>query len=272
MKILVLSINKPEFESRRKLISQKLAGYDWFFFDALDARNYSNNQISNLFDKDSFHNRYFRYPSSGEIGCTLSHIAMYRYIIDNDIPYALILEDDAIIDSDFKKFFIKKNLDVLMNDDSSIYLLGHSKVSRKNGFLYNFIHPLAIRKKIGDQKFGESKYMNLCGTVAYVVTNEAAKKILSSFAYRPFHLADDWLFINEVGINIFHSRPLLVLENYLSFESSIESERQSLQKVNNKNVVCRDDFFFSKKGIYDKVFYSINLFFKSIIKWMLIHL
>src|ERR1700722_12989266 len=37
----------------------------------------------------------------GEIGCLLSHRAVYQHIVDNDIERAIILEDDVFIDPAF---------------------------------------------------------------------------------------------------------------------------------------------------------------------------
>ena len=31
----------------------------------------------------------------GAIGCALSHLKIYKHVVDNNIPYALILEDDV---------------------------------------------------------------------------------------------------------------------------------------------------------------------------------
>lgn len=39
----------------------------------------------------------------GEIGCALSHMGVYRKMVDEDIPYALILEDDCTFDADFSE-------------------------------------------------------------------------------------------------------------------------------------------------------------------------
>ncbi|MBO1531095.1 glycosyltransferase family 25 protein [Psychrobacter sp. F1192] len=36
--------------------------------------------------------------TDGEIGCALSHRRIWQYILDNDLDYALIMEDDVIID------------------------------------------------------------------------------------------------------------------------------------------------------------------------------
>lgn len=38
----------------------------------------------------------------GAIGCALSHLNIYKKMIQEDIPFALILEDDMILPSDFK--------------------------------------------------------------------------------------------------------------------------------------------------------------------------
>ncbi|MDY6084885.1 MAG: glycosyltransferase family 25 protein, partial [Dialister sp.] len=32
----------------------------------------------------------------GEIGCALSHLQLYQYMIDEDIPYLMIVEDDVV--------------------------------------------------------------------------------------------------------------------------------------------------------------------------------
>jgi len=47
--------------------------------------------------------------SDGEIGCALSHRRIWQHIVDKDIDYALILEDDITID--------KRLVDLLREDD-----------------------------------------------------------------------------------------------------------------------------------------------------------
>lgn len=51
---------------------------------------------------------------SGEVGCALSHSKVIKKIVDEQIPFALILEDDVKLPSDFKHIVekeIKKNKD-----------------------------------------------------------------------------------------------------------------------------------------------------------------
>ena len=47
-----------------------------------------------------------------EISCALSHIFICKKIVDQNIPYALIFEDDARLFDNFSEFFskVKKNL------------------------------------------------------------------------------------------------------------------------------------------------------------------
>ena len=40
---------------------------------------------------------------SGEIGCFLSHLEVWKHMIENNISYAIVLEDDSIIDKHFFK-------------------------------------------------------------------------------------------------------------------------------------------------------------------------
>ena len=42
--------------------------------------------------------------TKGEIGCALSHLKIYQKTVDEDIPYALILEDDTLFDTEFPKY------------------------------------------------------------------------------------------------------------------------------------------------------------------------
>jgi GR25 family glycosyltransferase involved in LPS biosynthesis len=68
--------------------------------------------------------------TKGMIGCYLSHLAVYRDALDNDVDYALIFEDDAIIDADLytnviHKLINKHSKDQLIPNTWDIMLLGY---------------------------------------------------------------------------------------------------------------------------------------------------
>jgi glycosyl transferase family 25 len=43
---------------------------------------------------------YDKQMSAGEIGCSASHLVIYRMMVERGLPYALILEDDARLEKD----------------------------------------------------------------------------------------------------------------------------------------------------------------------------
>ncbi len=66
--------------------------------------------------------------TDGEIACTLSHQLIYQDMIDKNIEWAVILEDDVIVNEKFKKFLQYFNLsekDKLKHNN--LYLLGGRK-------------------------------------------------------------------------------------------------------------------------------------------------
>lgn len=62
--------------------------------------------------------------SFGAIGCYLSHLGIYKKIVDNNINYALIFEDDYKISGDPKQFWDKIGK-IKIPIDTDIYLLDY---------------------------------------------------------------------------------------------------------------------------------------------------
>lgn len=222
-KIFILSIKNSS--RRGKLVKQlkKLNLKNYAFFDAFDARNKKINELYQIFDINKFKKSYGRFPAKGEIGCTISHIALWNKIIKDNLSDAIILEDDALISKKLS-YFIKNY------KEDKITILGYSKVSYLR-MLYNYIsHPTT--------KYRSYKYFNVgriendftCGTVGYYVTYCEILRLINKLKNDlPYFLADDWSLYSEY-IDIYHSRPFLVFENYKKIESTIEKERKYLSK------------------------------------------
>jgi glycosyl transferase family 25 len=87
MKIAVFVISLADAEQRRRVITDYLSrlGLPWSFFD---ARRYdpSDQEVSQRADM-----------TPGEIGCFLSHRALWNHIATSDLDYAVILEDDTVL-------------------------------------------------------------------------------------------------------------------------------------------------------------------------------
>lgn len=73
--------------------------------------------------------------NKGEIGCLTSHASIYYHMIQNDIPYALIFEDDVVFTKDFLKRW-NGVIDQIIHTDlkpNLVYLGGRNTIESTYG-------------------------------------------------------------------------------------------------------------------------------------------
>ena len=85
--------------------------------------------MAEVFNPTKFEQHYGRNVTKGEIGCTLSHLAVYRQIVEDqnvmENDYALVCEDDALFNSNLSP----KTIALLTEKcDADIVLIGQSKL------------------------------------------------------------------------------------------------------------------------------------------------
>ncbi|MGG7073345.1 glycosyltransferase family 25 protein [Campylobacter sp. 9BO] len=100
--------------------------------DAVDAREFSDDELKKISclptHKSKKKQRWLR---AGEIGCALSHKEFYKIVANQDIKYAMILEDDAFFVRDIIKEGILEEqvLDIIQQQTRfDILLLSTCKV------------------------------------------------------------------------------------------------------------------------------------------------
>jgi glycosyl transferase family 25 len=64
------------------------------FIKAIVGKDLSEDYIQTIYCKETAIKMMGRELGHGEIGCSLSHISIYKKIIDEALPYAVVLEDD----------------------------------------------------------------------------------------------------------------------------------------------------------------------------------
>ena len=105
--IPIFVINLERNRQRREFALQKLAdlGLKGEIFPAVDGKTLDLNELKSkaVYDDAVAHDKFSRSLSRGEIGCSLSHLRLYKKIVDEDIDTALILEDDAMFVDDVRK-------------------------------------------------------------------------------------------------------------------------------------------------------------------------
>lgn len=216
MKKFLISLEK-DIQRRTLFFSQENTA-DFQIFSAINTMVESEDELNKRFDLSLFLQKYGREVTKGEIGCTLSHLSVYRLIANDtsidENAYCLICEDDALLHTDFQVA-----LDTLLahHISSDIVLLGQSKIDDFNACELELNYPIAFPKKFGLREFGIGyPYKNYyAGTVAYLIKKSAAKRLTAAQnTAKPYWLADDFiLFGEQFNLDIQLIRPLIVIEN-----------------------------------------------------------
>ena len=95
----IFVINLPRDSARRQSMAARLdrLGHPYRFVDAVDGRALDQQSYDQRLRR-----RYFgRELTSGEVGCLLSHKRVCEIICQEKIPFAIVLEDDAVLAEKF---------------------------------------------------------------------------------------------------------------------------------------------------------------------------
>lgn len=125
----------------------------------------------------------------GELGCALSHLALYRKMIDEGIGVACVFEDDVIFNARMPEQLYRVG-SFLNSDLPRVVLLSSRRVIANDNW--------EIEPILGD-----------FGTFAYMINLSGAKAILSENlpVQRP---ADQWSWWRRLGkIELYHALPIV---------------------------------------------------------------
>lgn len=180
----VFVINRPKDTQRRQDMQDRLSplGIEPVFFPAIDGYAL---EIDTLEDYDGEkRRRYFgKDLRPGEIGCLLSHRAIYEKMLAEDIDQAVVLEDDVFLEDDFRTTL--EDIQRLDLDWDIIRFVGHGKV-----FDIGYRQLAALQNGYHISRVPTSP----SGAYSYMLTKKAAKTLLR-FMQR-----------NWVPVDIVHSR------------------------------------------------------------------
>lgn len=207
MKTFIINLEKEKTKKKYMVDMCNRFKLDFEICKAIDG-----SKLSSTFLKENIYDYPNCFLTKGEIGCALSHYNIYKEIINRRLPYALILEDDAIIDNRTIEFInaFKKN------KKQGIFLL-------TGDFLY------IKNKKFNMKNFTIFYVIKASRTTGYIITQEVAKK-LAEFLIPIRYEADMFeIFSSCTNINIYGTIPHLIETNDKNkICSSIEKERAPL--------------------------------------------
>lgn len=130
---------------------------------------------------------------AGEIGCALSHQSIYRRMVDEDIPFACILEDDVKLDSRFLEMLTACEGFVAGRDSTSVLILTPYKGRAS--------------RAAAAPRFDKVSSAALTG--GYVLDKEAARRLLA--VNTPLHTTiDNWGRLCRLGgIGLYDASPVV---------------------------------------------------------------
>jgi len=179
-------------------------GLECVRFEATVGKSLSEAEISTWYDADANLRKHHRNMTPGEIGCYISHMRVWQHIHNKNIPAAIILEDDLIIEEHLSKTIDQLNM---LNNWDMIKLSDN----RANPFIESFT--LATPLTLGNY----FKVPN--GTQGYAISLSGTKKLLQRKPFfRPVDV--DIQFHSEVNLNLVGIKPYPLSED-LSFISEI---------------------------------------------------
>jgi glycosyl transferase, family 25 len=221
--------------------------------EAIDGTVLSEEEIRNNKNfgiyKSGFHSSYLR---KEEIGCILSHLKVFRKMIDEKIELACVVEDDIEYLPGFRDILYNINLGV--SDWDILYLGHHSACTGKEAQCRNKKQLVNTRFSIGEAI--EVPY----GAYAYIINLEAAKRI-SGIAF-PLRMPFDSYIGNApaTGLRTFLISPPCVLHG-ADFKSTIYLE---------KNIVYSNPVWKVSDSIIGKLYLWLP-FLRTIRVWIYVN-
>lgn len=144
----------------------------------------------------------------GQIGCTLSHSSVYRRMVEDNVPVALVMEDDVTLSDDAPRVIAFVEAAIDCQKPQWVLLSDHSRG-----------HAAEV------QASDETPHLERIGydycTEAYVITLAAAKEILRVNSPMVV-MCDSYPRWTKRGhIELYHAKPSVAIQNRKDFQSSL---------------------------------------------------
>lgn len=213
-------INLPQAAGRRAAMASRLdaQGLPYRLFRAVDGRRLTaGERAAHVNDARALREGYALSP--GEIGCALSHLAIYRDMVNHDTPYAVVLEDDVCLAGDFARLLDPSDPAGLASlfhpEDAAVVQLTHVRRGYRLG-----------SRPVGSGHRLVRPHGGVWRASAYFLTLGAARRLAEGL-YPIWTVADDWRRIEGAGLVALHAlTPNCAWESRESLASDIEPERR----------------------------------------------
>lgn len=157
-KLKIYFINLDRSKDRLEQMIKQCSNLRCIRIEAIDGKNFEENYEDELEYKVK--NKKLR---KNDIACFLSHVKCLKEIIDNNITYGIVLEDDVILPNNFMER-LKEIKDELPENYDILYLGGTRICGEK--YTKNLLKQKQINKNCN------------AGAFSYIISTKCAKKII----------------------------------------------------------------------------------------------
>jgi glycosyl transferase family 25 len=215
-------VNLATATQRREAMANLFAqhGITPQWFDAVDGREMSAEDMAKHFAADIAAHVYGA-MNPPEIGCALSHLGIYRLMVEQGIASAVIFEDDIELAPDFA---------TLLDDQTGL----HSNFGAHEPVMVQLTH---VRRgyRFGARTVGNYQIVRPDGgvwrTSGYFITLAAAQRMLIG-AYPVCVAADYWLYFEQQRfLKLYALTPNAVWDHALSQHSFISEGRHPRRRI-----------------------------------------
>lgn len=215
----VFVVNLETSTDRRKFISDQLdkLGIPFEIFPAVDGRKLPQAEVDAGYDSEGSVSFFGRELTRGEIGCSWSHLNIYRKMVEDNIEEAMILEDDVILCDELPEILSREPE---FPEDWELMFLSHN----------NAVSSVWDRQRLFGKYHIVRFVENPNWTSGYLIKLSGAKKLLA--AGFPIRMPADWLTGNRLGIDVrlYGIKPVCIPQNK-EFQETI-SGRFELNREN----------------------------------------
>lgn len=196
MKMKTYVVNMEKDTQKRELITNQLKQHtelDWQIWKAVEGRKLSKEEQKEMI-RPEFYEKYKTNATLPAVGCSLSHFHIYKDIISKSIPYALILEDDALLSDNLHLEELSKYLDTT---EPVVILLSP-----------RFWYWKKDKQEDISDKHSVFRLSTGLMTSGYLINNAAAG-LLADIVYPIQYMADAWGDFVKKGLNLYGVVPHL---------------------------------------------------------------
>ncbi|RXX62543.1 hypothetical protein DD600_23315 [Enterobacter cloacae] len=241
MKTYIINLESASERMESMKTQVERSGLHYEFIPAVDGRNIPANLLSLLKKEHSYA------VTPGEVGCSLSHLAVYKALVSSNEDCALVLEDDVSLPNDIS-MFINELEGKITKSTPCIYLLSHV-----NHYNSKCIIELSDNYSIHE-------VYNAAFSHAYVINKPAAITLLNKL-FPVWCVADQWQTFREFGF----VRLRGVVPEYIS----TNPEYESVTTIGNRSdIITRKEKDMAWKTIYSnrpfkvRFMKALNLLFR----------